>query len=284
MYHYTYIITNTVNKKYYIGVRSCNTDPKLDSDYLGFSKYLNEDVFLYGKNCFTKVIIKIFDNINDAMSHEIELHSYFDVENNDLFYNNINARDSGFTWYGRNHTEETIQKIKEKRKDQKIIIEQIEKFKKTWSEKSEEEKKKYTDFRKDIWNKKAKAEKEEFRKKMSKVSKESWKNIPEEERKKRAEKILKTKSSWSKDKKEIVFQNRSLAQQKSKNNRTQEEISKTVEKRKKTYENMTDERKKEISNKRNKKIIGRKWYNNGKVSKMFFENSVPPGFELGRKF
>jgi hypothetical protein len=284
MYHYTYIIINTVNEKYYIGVRSCNIDPILDIDYLGSSKYLNEDIAFYGKNSFIKDIIKVFDNRQDAMNHEIELHHYFDVENSNLFYNKFNANTLGFTWYGKNHSSDTIEKIKEKRKFQKITKEQIEKFKETWNEKSKQEKEEYTKFRKNVWSQKSKQEKDEFRKKMSIVSKKVWQNIPEKERKQRAKKILQTKSHWSKEKKEKDFQKRSLSQKKSKNSRTQEEITNAVEKRKKTYENMSDETKREISNKRNKKIRGRKWYNNGKESKMFFEDSVPEGFKLGRKF
>lgn len=117
---------------------------------------------------------------------------------------------------------------------------------------------------------------------MSFVSKKSWEMTHKDQRKERAKKILETKSKWSDEKKQEVFKNRSIAQKKSKNNRTQEEVKQTVEKRKKTYENMSENQKKEIRNKHRKKMCGRKWYNNGEISKMFFDHLVPEGFKLGR--
>lgn len=47
---------------------------------------------------------------------------------------------------------------------------------------------------------------------------------------------------------------------------------------------MSKERLNEISNKLSKKMKGRKWYNDGFVSKMFFKDNVPNGFKPGRKF
>ena len=94
MYHYTYIITNnnetTDNGKYYIGVRTSLNMPHEDTEYFGSSEYLKEDINEKGKNSFTKEILGIFNNREEAMQHEIELHNFFDVEKNDLFYNKHN--------------------------------------------------------------------------------------------------------------------------------------------------------------------------------------------------
>jgi len=288
MYHYTYIITNNTDNwevgKYYIGVRSCNCHPTQDVAYLGSSRYLSEDIERLGKESFNKNIICIFDNRQDAMLHEIELHQQFDVEKNELFYNKINASAEGFTWLGQTHSEVTRKKIQEKRSQQKITAEQIEKFKKTWANKTKEEIEDYKKYRKKLWNNKSPEEKDKFRQKMSSIVSEYWKKAPQEEKIKRVKKTLATKSNWTKEQKEKDFKNRSVAQKKIKNNRTGKQIRNTVGKRRKTYENMSPERLNDISNKRSKQMKGRKWYNNGQVSKMFFEHEVPKGFYPGRKF
>lgn len=288
MYHYTYIITNITDSittgKYYIGVRSCDCDPIEDIYYLGSSKYLSEDIDRLGKDKFKKNIICVFDNRQDAMLHEIELHHKFDVGNNQLFYNKINSSSEGFTWIGQAHTDATKQKIRQKRKNQKITEAQIEKFKRTWANKSKNEVENYKKYRQDLWKNKSKHEKELFKEKMSQIVSDYWKTVSDADKQKRVKKILTTKANWSPEQKERDFLARSKAQKKAKNNRSQEQINLFVEKRKNTYKNMSEDRLNQISKKRSKKMKGRKWYNNGQISKMFFENEVPDGFKLGRKF
>jgi isopentenyl diphosphate isomerase/L-lactate dehydrogenase-like FMN-dependent dehydrogenase len=272
------------NGKYYIGVRTSACEPSLDNEYFGSSVYLNEDIMKKNKENFIKIILKIFSNRNDAMEHEINLHRYFDVENNILFYNRHNAKSDGFSWYNKKHSPESIEKIKKRRQKQQITPEQIKKFKDTWKNKTNEEMHEYKKYRKIIWDSKSDTEKKEFKEKMSNIVKEYWQSLPEEEKNDRARKALETKSKWNKEQKERDFKNRSDAQKKAKNNRSPEEIQRFVKRRKNTYRDMPEEKLKEISNKMSKKMKGRKWYNNGHISKMFFENDVPEGFVQGRKF
>lgn len=287
MYHYTYIITNNTELieygKYYIGVRSCECDPRLDETYYGSSVYLTEDINRKNKSNFTKTIIKIFDTRNEAMAHEIKLHEQFDVENNNLFYNKYNANAAGFSWYGKHHSKETKEKIQLKRKHQLITKEQIEKFKNTWKSKTDTEIKQYTNFRKQLWNNKSFEEKEAFRKKMSEIGKQYWQTVSGDKIQNRVNKIAQARANRSEQQKKEEFENRSKAQKIAKNNRSYEEIQSFVERRKNTYNNMSQERLDEISEKQSNQMKGRKWYNNGTISKMFFENDVPYGFTPGRK-
>ncbi len=287
MYHYTYIISNNTelieHGKYYIGIRSCDCDPNIDNEYYGSSVYLTKDILLKNKSNFTKNIIKVFNTRKEAMLHEIELHQYFNVEQNNIFYNKHNARTIGFSWAGRTHSDKTKQKIKLKRKQQIVTEEQIEKFKHTWKTKTTKEQEKYKDFRKQLWHGKPNNEKEAFRKKMSDIGLAHWQNISEEEVRHRVNKILQVKSNRSEKQKREEFKNRSVAQKISKNNRSTVEIRSFVDKRKQTYNNMSQDRRDEISKKQSTQMKGRKWYNNGIISKMFFDNDVPTEFTRGRK-
>ena len=53
MIHYTYLITNTINGKIYIGVHSTND---INDGYMGSSIPLNNDMQKFGKEYFTKQI------------------------------------------------------------------------------------------------------------------------------------------------------------------------------------------------------------------------------------
>lgn len=62
-YHYTYIITNTVNGKQYVGDHSTNN---LNDNYMGSGVLLNEDKRIFNKDSFKKDILEHFDNKYDA--------------------------------------------------------------------------------------------------------------------------------------------------------------------------------------------------------------------------
>ena len=124
MNHYVYLIEkkNALpnQKKYYIGVRSCEGLIGDDS-YMGSSKYLTEEVETLGVNQFNKIILKRFNNRMDANLYEIEMHDFFDVANNTLFFNRVKQKDRGLgvgpkklnPFYGKKHTLESRQKMSE---------------------------------------------------------------------------------------------------------------------------------------------------------------------------
>lgn len=285
MKHYTYLITNTTastGEKYYIGVRSCKGLPEEDVNYMGSSKYLNRDIARVGREVFVKTILCEFDTREEANLHEIELHHEFNVQENDLFYNRHNSRTENFTWAGHSHSEETKAVIKEKRSQQITTEEQIIKFRETWENKSSSEKEEYRKFRKNLWEQKTEEEKTLFREKMVLVSTEQWKGRSPEDIKERSQKAALTRQNHTVEQREQEFVTRSRAQKEAKSKRTPESIEIAVRKRLNTISNLPLEVQQEIQNKRLQKIKGRKWYNNGKISKMFFEGEAPPEFSLGR--
>lgn len=86
-FYYVYIITNTFLNKQYIGSRVCYKDKIEEDGYWGSSKYLNEDYKIYGKENFTKKILK------SDCKDKIELlneESRFIIEYNTLAPNGYN--------------------------------------------------------------------------------------------------------------------------------------------------------------------------------------------------
>ena len=97
-YHYTYRITNIVEKKYYYGVHSCNCLPKEDIGVKYFSssknKAFKDDIKENPQNYKYKVV-KIFDTRKEALEHEIFLHTKFNVKLHKSFYNDSNQTSIG---------------------------------------------------------------------------------------------------------------------------------------------------------------------------------------------
>jgi len=122
MNHYVYLIEKKpaleTEQKYYIGVRSCE-GLIADDNYMGSSKYLTEEVNKLGKQAFNKIILKRFDNREDALNYEIKMHKEFNVASNFIFFNKANQKTTGFScgpgelnpFYGRKHTEEYKQRL-----------------------------------------------------------------------------------------------------------------------------------------------------------------------------
>lgn len=83
-HNYVYEIKYSNNKKY-IGVRSCNCEPKDDTSYLGSSKIIPNDV----KSTGIKTILKTFNNREDAVKYEMELQLKYNVKFSDEYYNQV---------------------------------------------------------------------------------------------------------------------------------------------------------------------------------------------------
>lgn len=83
--HYVYCITNIINNKKYIGSHS----GELNDSYLGSGIYITKAVKKYGKSNFVKDIL--WEGPKEYM-REMESYwcAYFDVANNNLFYNCTN--------------------------------------------------------------------------------------------------------------------------------------------------------------------------------------------------
>jgi hypothetical protein len=116
MNHYTYFLTASEpyqGMKYYIGVRSCKTNPQEDS-YVCSSKIIKRN-----KINVSKHILATWSSRKEALNHEILLHDCFDVSKNPEFFNQVKQTATGFDttgmtspMKGKKHTEESIRKLK----------------------------------------------------------------------------------------------------------------------------------------------------------------------------
>ena len=91
----------------YIGVRLCPKKyptPELDIHYLGSYK----DKSFKPRH---KIILNVFDNHDDAIKEEIELHNAFDVVRNPHFANRAKQTSTGFSTAGTTPNEETRQRL-----------------------------------------------------------------------------------------------------------------------------------------------------------------------------
>ena len=135
-YYTVYKTTNTIDGKEYIGFHSTNN---LDDGYLGSGKWLKRAVAKYGKECFIKVLIAVFDNQEDAEKLERHLVNEEFVKSSDNYNITVGGNvcilfgeDNGF--YGKKHTDETLTKIQQTRG----TYNHTEETKKLISEKSKE--------------------------------------------------------------------------------------------------------------------------------------------------
>lgn len=65
--HYVYKTTNNINGKYYIGKHSTFD---LNDGYLGSGKILRLAIKKYGKQNFSREILRIFDTESEAQQYE----------------------------------------------------------------------------------------------------------------------------------------------------------------------------------------------------------------------
>ena len=150
-----YKTTNLVNNKIYIGKRIFSKEKFLKNRYYGSGKLLKEFIKKYGIENFSREIIEEVDN-NILGEREIYWINLYNSNNLDIGYNltiggnskygrksnNISddtkkkisesvskyLAENGHPFQGKNHSEETKQKIREKLKDRKLPKEQVEKF------------------------------------------------------------------------------------------------------------------------------------------------------------
>lgn len=127
LYHYTYIITNIVLNKYYIGCRSCKVPPIEDIGISYFSSSHDKEFISDQKQNSTHYkykVIAIFDNKESAISLEIKLHNIHDVGINPKFYNRAKQTSTGWDTTGvdvkslkiKKAEEMALKKLRPKRK------------------------------------------------------------------------------------------------------------------------------------------------------------------------
>lgn len=94
MNHYTYEVTFENGKKY-IGVRSCKC-PIEEDFYFGSSKLIPPELYATCK----KEILATFNTRIEAQQDEINRHKELDVARNEMYYNGVNAKSTGFSPIG----------------------------------------------------------------------------------------------------------------------------------------------------------------------------------------
>jgi len=139
---YVYETTNLVNGKKYIGV-CVNSDEGKRRRYLGSGKLLKLAIKKYGKENFSKRILKEFDDKVSARAYERELIEELDAIDDPTYYNLVAGGFGGSikggkltdetkkkiskALTGRKRSKETIKKVTEKLKGYEWTEEDIEK-------------------------------------------------------------------------------------------------------------------------------------------------------------
>lgn len=72
-FHYVYKITNKTNNQIYVGVRSCDTMPELDTKYIGSGSRITYAIRKYGVSNFDKEILQTFESRELANIKEAEI-------------------------------------------------------------------------------------------------------------------------------------------------------------------------------------------------------------------
>lgn len=85
-YHYVYMIYNTINKKRYIGKRSCICAIEEDT-YMGSGVLLKKAINKYGLENFEKRILKTFETEDEALEYEKHLIDKLNACEDSNYYN-----------------------------------------------------------------------------------------------------------------------------------------------------------------------------------------------------
>ena len=176
---YVYIITNKINGKKYIGL-SINKKKWFRESYYGSGKLIKQSIEKYGKENFTKEIVKEFDNEKDCREYERLLIEQYNAIDDPMFYN-LAPGGYGGACKGHVVTDETREKIK------KINSGENHFFRKMDIEKQNEFSNRMRLLKTGV------IQSEETKEKRSDSLKSFWENVSEDEKKERIEKISKSK-------------------------------------------------------------------------------------------
>jgi len=108
MQYTIYRITNTINKKTYIGKHQTLD---INDDYFGSGRSIVAAIKKYGRENFVKEILFIFDNENDMNCKERELVTEDFAKRPDTYNIGIGGQ-GGPLFKGKNHSEETREKMR----------------------------------------------------------------------------------------------------------------------------------------------------------------------------
>lgn len=107
MNHYVYKITNLINNKKYIGKRSCKCPIEID-EYMGSGVLMKKALKKYGVDNFSKTILKICDNEEEAFKWESFYIESAKAYDRDDYYNIAAGGKGGFTVFAGKSEEELL--------------------------------------------------------------------------------------------------------------------------------------------------------------------------------
>ena len=117
MSNYTYMVTNKINGKVYVGSHSWDGEG-LDKNYYVSGTAITRAVKKYGKENFQVEVLYYYDTIEECRADEERILTEYDVKNCPHSYN---CKNSAIGWTseeltGRTHTEDTKKKMSQAHK------------------------------------------------------------------------------------------------------------------------------------------------------------------------
>lgn len=95
-FYYIYRITHTTTNQHYYGSRVSFNKPNLDLGQKYFSSSKRKEHIKIFQRDYKFKILKVFNNNGDKVLYESFIHQYFDVKNNESFFNESNQLPWGF--------------------------------------------------------------------------------------------------------------------------------------------------------------------------------------------
>ena len=135
MSNYTYMVTNNINGKVYVGSHSWKWDG-IDPNYYGSGKIIKRAIEKYGKENFQVEVLYYYDTVEECRSHEARILTEYNVKDCPHSYNCKNGaigwiseditgennpmygkRGKDTPMYGKHHTDATRKKLSQANKN-----------------------------------------------------------------------------------------------------------------------------------------------------------------------
>lgn len=134
MYGYVYLITNKINGKKYVGMRSSAV---FDEQYWGSGKQILQAIAKYGKENFTREILHWCETPEQLVEYEIRELVERNADKSSEYYNMMVTKTPIMIgdqnpFFGKHHTEQTKKIISDKNKGREISPAELEIRKNFW--------------------------------------------------------------------------------------------------------------------------------------------------------
>ena len=126
MKYIVYEIKNSVNGKIYVGVHGTHD---VNDDYYGSGKLISAAIKKYGKESFSKRVIQVCDTLDDALSLERQIVNEDFVSDKNTYNVALGGglggeHLNGFSFRGKKHSPDTIEKIRQFRMGKNFLTEE----------------------------------------------------------------------------------------------------------------------------------------------------------------